>query len=108
MTVVAMRALFCRTLRLLGDDELVMRERSTQRAPIVRGCVAGLTTIEDDAEAGSALERYGQELVELGVFARDHNPITGHAVKIISADSVLRTRAHRTAHALAHPYWFPR
>jgi len=98
-----MRAVLGGSIGLFGDDELVVIERDAGHAPIVRRPLTKLTAIDDDAETGPALERDRQELEQLGISARDHNPITGHAVIIISADSISRIRAHRASSRLAHP-----
>jgi hypothetical protein len=97
MPDVTMRALFGRPVRLLGNDELIVRERGPNDPAILGGGRANVAAIDDDAETGSALERNGQELEQLGIVARDHYPITGHAVTIISVDSASRTRAHQTS-----------
>jgi hypothetical protein len=89
MTGVAMFPLFGRSFGLLGDDELVERERGVRRPAITVGGAGFGTAVDDHAEAGAPLEGDRQQVKKFGVATGHDNPIGGHAVfRIISAERV--------------------
>jgi hypothetical protein len=76
----------------LGNDDLVGTERhpagASLRSALRRaqgGTRLGSPAIDDDEEAGVPPERDRQEVEELVIAPRHHNPVVRHAIRVISA-----------------------
>jgi hypothetical protein len=66
---------------LFRDDDFVWTDVGALAAPLcsVRGVISR-TAIDNDGEARSAPKRDREQIEQLGVPARHHDPIAGHSV----------------------------